>query len=69
MKGECLKRGVVIGSLQVSLNVTRAVKNQMVSMDGGWTSENVAVLIQQSKDVASRLTMLMKVVRAATPMK
>ena len=59
--------GVSLAPLQVSLQVTRGVKLQKVSMEGGWCHENVQILLTQSRDVAARLSMLCRVVKVATP--
>ena len=53
--------------VQVSLNLTRAVKFNRVP--GGWNAENVATLLESSKQIATRLASCNRVVKTLLPMK
>ena len=54
--------------LQIALQLTRAVKYNRISMDGGMTSENVAILLGQCADVYSRLSTCNRAVKAILPL-
>ena len=60
--------GVSFSPLQASLQVTRAVKFQRISMEGGYSAENMAILVDSCKDVSSRLALCSRVVKASLPL-
>ena len=53
--------------LQVSLAVTRGVKFQRITMEGGWCNENVSLLLEQSKEISTRLSACTRVVKTLLP--
>ena len=53
--------------LQVALSLTRAVKFQRVSMEGGYNKENLTILAEQGKDLCTRLSLCARVVKASIP--
>ena len=52
---------------EVSLSLTRCVKYNRMSMEGGMTSQNVSILLAQCSDVVARLGTCTRVVRAVIP--
>ena len=54
-------------SLQVSLAMTRAVKFGRISMDGGFSSENVRLLLEQGSTITTKLAACVRVVKTLTP--
>ena len=57
-----------LSPLQVSLALTRAVKFQRVSMDGGYNHANVQILVEQSRDTIQSLATCSRVMKAILAM-
>ena len=55
--------------MQVSLNLTRCVKFNRLSMEGGMTAENLALLSTSAADILGRLGSCTRLVKVMLPVK
>ena len=65
-KGE--KRATTsLKTLQVSLSLTRAVKYNRISKDGGYIKSNASLLLSEAEDICQRIGSCTRVVRTLLP--
>ena len=58
---------IIVDVLQVSLNLTRAVKYNRISKDGGYNKFNATLLLSEAEDICQRIGTCTRVVRTLLP--